>query len=176
MATIVVSKTQIFDLVNQGTVYLSDPVGPLQNNADNRLAEIVPLTLDNMDFLNTKLNEVGIKILKKIVPYTSGKIASTDTTLTTITYPYTITDSTDPNYPDSVILQYFFYTDNDIGAQAYMIQQAVIETLSKYIIKEWLKTKGYPYQVQEMEFEKALANIKTAFMYGRRASLKIRTL
>lgn len=176
MATLIVSKTQIFDLVNQATVFMADPIGPKETNVLNRVAEIVPLTLDNIDFINMKLYEVGIMILKKAFPYTSGKVAETDTTLETIQYPYTITDDTDPNYPNSFVLQYFFYTDNDIGAQSYMIQQAVIETLWKYILKEWLKTRGYPYQLYEQEFENALSNIKSAFMFGRRASLKIKTL
>jgi len=176
MATLIVTKDDLFHLVNQATIFMANPVGPEQANADNRIAEVVPLTKDNVDFLNTKLYEVGIKILKKIVPYTSGKVLADDIALQTIQYPYTITDANDPTYPNSFVLQYYFYTDNDIGAQGYMIQQAVIEALSKYVIKEWLKVHNYPYQIYEQEFEAALENIKTAFMYGRRAKTKFRTL
>ena len=176
MATLIISKDELFNLVNQATVFMANPVGSEKTNTDNRLAEVVPLTKDNMDFLNIKLYEVGIKILKKIAPYTSGKAKDGDIALQTIQYPYTITDATDPTYPNSFVLQYYFYTDNDIGAQSYMIQQAVIEALSKYVIKEWLKTHSFPYQIYEQEFEEALGNIKSAFMYGRRAKTKFRTL
>ena len=172
MATLIISKTDLFNLVNQATVYMADPVGNEQANADNRISYIVPFTKDNMDFLNTKLYEVGIKVLKKIAPYTSGKATSDSVDLETIQYPYTITDDTDPTYPNSFVLQYFFYTDNDIGVQSYMIQQAVIESLSKYIIKEWLKARGFPYQIYEQDFEKSLDNIKSAFMFGRKAKLR----
>lgn len=165
MTTLIITKQELFNLVNQETIYLSDPVGAEHDNAIKRLADVLPMTENDRDYFDIKLFEVGTKVLQKIAPYAK-----------TIDYPYTVTDSTDPTYPDSVVYKFTLPTGSRVGVAVPLIQQYIVESLVKYIVKEWLKTKGLSPELKEMEFNYSLDSIKTAFMYGRQAKTKYRTL
>jgi hypothetical protein len=165
MTTIILTKDELLNLVSQETIYLSDPIGTSEENTAKRLADVLPLTKDDTSFFDIKLYEVGTRALAKLAPYTAD-----------ITYPYTITDETDPTYPNSVVYIFTLPATSREGVVLSMIQQSIVETIVKYIVKEWLKVKGYPYQMKEQEYEESLKNIKSSFMYGRKATVKIRTL
>lgn len=165
MTAIIITKTELFERVSQETIYLSDPIGAKEANAENRLADILPITKDDMPYFETKLYEVGVEVLKKIAPYTSG-----------IDFPYRITDATETTYPNSIIFQFNLPSELMMGVIITLLQQAITETLILYIIKEWLKTKNYPYQEKELQYEKSLSKIKQSFMFGKRAKTTYRTL
>lgn len=165
MITFVISKQELFDLVNQETVYMSDPIGSAQDNTVKRLADVLPMTENERDYFNTKLFEVGVRILEKIAPYTKD-----------IDTPYAITDETDATYPDSVVYK-FTLPDGANGTVIIpLIQQYIVEALVRYIVTEWLKIKGVNTEHKETEFNRSLSNIKTAFTYGRKAVKTFRTL
>jgi len=165
MTTIAITKQELFDLVNQETVYLSDPVGAEQDNAIKRLAEVLPMTENEKDYFNIKLFEVGAKILEKIAPYTKE-----------VDYPYTITDSSDPNFPDSIVYKFSLPDGSRVGVAIPLIQQYIVESLIKYIVKEWLKTKGINSELKELEFNLSLNNLKSAFIFGRKSKTTYKTL
>jgi hypothetical protein len=170
MTTIIFTKDELFNLVSQETIYLSDPIGTSEDNTAKRLSDVLPLTEDDRDYFNTKLYSVGVSILNKIGAYL------TDVDDTIITDPYVVTDGTDVTYPNSVIFKFAIPAASNLGVITPQVQQYMTEAIVKYIVKEWLKVKGYPYQMKEQEYEESLKNIKSSFMYGRKATVKIRTL
>jgi len=165
MTTVTISKQALFDLVNQETVYMSDPVGSAQDNTVKRLADVLPMTENERDYFNTKLFEVGVRILEKIAPYTKD-----------IDTPYVITDETDTTHPDSIIYTFTLPDGANSAVITPLIQQYIVESLVRYIVMEWLKIKGVSPGLKETEFNRSLDNIKTAFMYGRKTVKTFRTL
>ena len=165
MTTLIITKQELFNLVNQETVYLSDPVGSVKENSINRLADVLPMTEDDRDYFNIKLFEIGVRIFQKITPYTKN-----------ITQPYTITDPTDLTNPNSIIYKFELPLGAVTDVATPLIQQYIVESIVKYIVKEWLKIKGYSTELKDLEFNYSIDNIKSAFMHGRKATLKYRTL
>lgn len=171
--TIAFTKEEIFRLVNEETIYLSDPIGTKDNNAASRIADVIPLTQDDKSFVDVKLYEVGARILSK-----------TGFNVTDIQYPYAVTDDTYPpgEFPDCIVFRFNLYTNVAVEANKYvvlpMVQQHIMEAIVAYIVTEWLKIKGYEGQVPiyQEKFIEALREIKSALMYKQRASKTYRTL
>ena len=167
MTTIVITKQELFDLVNQETVYLSDPVGAEQDNAIKRLADVLPMTEDDRDFFNVKLYEAGVRILNQLAFNVEG-----------VDFPYSVTDDTDPFHPNSIVYKFNLYNGANELVVLPLVQQYVAESLIKYIVLEWLKVKGYTNYIPQktLEFENSLSEIKSSLMYGQRAKKKYVTL
>lgn len=165
MPTMTIKKETLFKLVNQETIYLSDPIGSQEKNITNRLADIIPLTEDDKSYFDIKILEVGVRILEKIAIYTKD-----------IEYPYTVTDSLDQNYPDSIVYVFELPEGAHVGVIIPLLQQYITETLVKYIVSDWLKTKKFDFSIKELEFNNSLNKIKSAFLFGMKAVTKFRTL
>jgi hypothetical protein len=161
MTIIVITKDELLRLVGLETLYLANPSGVENTPAGNKLQDIVPLLKEDMPFFETRLYEVGINILKEVIPYVKE-----------IDVPYTITDSEDEYYPDSIIFSFNLPETSQVGVAIPIIQQEILNTISGYIIKEWLKSKQYPYKDKEEVYFTSLSEIKSAFMCGRKTTLK----
>ena len=169
MITVAFTKDEIFRLVSQDTIYLSDPVGEKNNLVAQRISEVIPMLKDDQDFFSIKLYEAGSRIFR-IVGYN----------VTGIDFPFLVTDSTYPvdEFPSSIVFRFNLYD----GANEYvvmpMVQQHIAEALIRYIVAEWLLTKGYGDMaaLKMKQFEFSLQEIKSSLMYGQRATKTYRTL
>jgi len=164
---LVFEKKEIFERVQVQSVYLSDPVGTKEGNTSIRIADVIPITSSEDDIFYTYMYEAGARVLELIGAYTED-----------IDFPYQVTDSTDPEFPESIIYEIELYSGAKIGKVIPILQMAVAEALIYYIVKEWLKIKGYApgAAVYEDKCEKAFDSIRTALMYGQRVRKKYRIL
>ena len=167
--TVAFTKDEIFRLVSQDTIYLSNPIGDKPTLSAQRIAEVLPMLEDDKDFFSIKLYEAGTRIFR-MVGYN----------VTDIDYPYVVTDSTyaEDEFPSSIVFRFNLYT----GANEYvvmpMVQQHMVEALIRYVVAEWLTLKGYGDMaaLKMKQFEYSLSEIKSSLMYGQRATKTYRTI
>jgi len=152
--------SEITDRVNSQSVYVSDPVGDKNSNSAMRIADVIPVTNSETDIVTQFLYQAGVNILEEIGAYTKD-----------IDYPYTITDSTDPEFPNSIIFEVELNKNSKEGVALPMLQQAIADTLIYYILTEWVKVKNYnaAYLVFQTKYDQALKQVKSSLMYGNKA-------
>lgn len=166
--TLTYTKEELHHLVNQQTIYISDPVGTKEANTINRIADIIPLTNDDKDFFNTSLYQVGNKVLTKLAYDVED-----------IEVPFIISGNNDPEYPDPLVMYKFnLYSGANELVVVPQVQQAVSMALINGIIEDWLTVKGFFQQalVYKEKYENALFDIKSAMMYGQKTTKTYRTL
>lgn len=149
----------LFRMTNSETVLLSDQVGETQGNVLNRLADVIPITRDDVEQFNVFLNRGGSRVFEVLASY------SEDTD-----FPYYITDETDTEYPSSVVFKISLYDDVKPGIAIPLLTSTICKALVTYIVKEWLKLKGLMSYValKEEEFDTALADIRRGITFGHK--------
>jgi len=166
MVTIIYEIDSVFNMVSQETIHISDQLVADQV-MDVRLADKIPLVKDDWNEYITLLRRSAVEILKKIGYATED-----------IDYPYYVTDETDASNPDSIIFQIALFDDAKHGVILPILQQEMCKAIVGYIVKEWLKIKGFAqqYGIKENDYQTALKEIKSALMYGQRGVKTYRTL
>lgn len=170
MITVAFTKDDIFRLVENDTIYLSDPVGSNEQLAAQRIGDVIPMHEDDkISFFHPKLYEVGARIFK-VVGYN----------ITGISFPYVVTDATYPadEFPSSIVWRFNLYDSANEFVVMPLAQQYISEALVRYIVAEWLATKGYGEMaaLRMAQFEHSLSEIKSSLMYKQRTTTKYRTL
>jgi len=166
--TLTFTKKELLDLITNRTIYLANPVGEKEKQGANRIGELIPLMEDDYSFFNSALFSASKKVYSKLAY-----------NVTDIDIPYVISGDDDTDYPDPIVIYRFnLYTGANEKVIIPMVQQAVVESLIYFIISEWLTTKNYFDQaaIFNKKFEESLPDIKSALMYGQRASKTYRTL
>lgn len=165
--TLTYTKDEIFKLISDTSIYLSDPLGEKDTNRLNRVGDVIPVTEDDRSFFDVVLFDIGNKILKKL----AYDVADIDV-------PFVISGNDDEEYPDPLIIYRFnlFTGANDLIIVP-QVQQAVSMALVNGILAEWLTVKNYFQQaaIVQAKFEQALLDIKSALMYGQTATKTYRT-
>ena len=168
MVTITYTKDELINLINHQTIYLSDPLGKKEDNAANRLADVVPLTNDDRSFFDVALFDVGTKVFTKLAYDIDG-----------IESPFIISGNEDPEYPDPLVIYRFnLYAGANALVVLPQVQQTIAEALINGILASWLQTKSYINQalIYAEKFEQSLTDIKSSLMYKQKASKTYRTL
>jgi hypothetical protein len=164
---IIFTKKEILDRVNVHTINISDPVGSAKENTTARIADVIPLTNDDIHTYYQLMYQAGIKILEYIGAYT-----------TDIDEPYLVTDDTDVDNPDSIIFEMEYHDDAKPGIITPIVQQSMAEALIFYIVKEWCKMKNFlnAANIVEINYNESLPKIKSGLMYQHRVKKKYRIM
>lgn len=163
---------ELFAMVNLETIAISDRIGSDSVATLNRLADVIPLTNDDIIYFNIFLNRGGARVFEAMAAY-----AETVDSDGNEIYPYYITDETDTTYPKSIVYKISLHTDVKPAIAIPLITSTICKALVTFIIKEWLKLKGFNDMVtiKEIEFENSLSDIKRGLTFGIRATKTYRT-
>jgi hypothetical protein len=169
---IIFTKKEILDRVNVHTINISDPVGSKEQNTTARIADVIPLTNDDVGTFYELLWQAGIRVLEYIGAYTDD-----------VDNPYLITGSAETPEtvglpPDSIIFEMEYYEDAKEGIVTPIVQQAMAESLIFYIVKEWCKMKNFlnAANIVAINYNESLPKIKSGLMYGQRVRKKYRIM
>jgi len=154
----------LFNLANAETVAMSDQVGDSGSNTMNRLADVIPITRDDIELFNVFLQRGGSRVFEVVAKY-----ADPDSD-----YPYYISDGLDSVYPSSVIYKLILPDDVKPGIAIPLLTSTICKALVTYVVKEWLILKGMMSYValKEAEFETSLSDIQRGMTFGHKATKK----
>lgn len=163
---------ELFDMVNLETVAISDRIGSDSMATLNRLSDVIPLTNDDIVYFNIFLNRGGARVFEALAAY--AELVDVDGE---DVYPYYITDSTDTVYPSRVVYKITLHDQIKPAIAIPLLTSTICKALVTFIVKEWLKLKGFNEMVtiKEIEFEKTLSDIKRGLTFGIRATKTYRT-
>lgn len=169
MVTLKFSLDDLFNLVWQRTVYLSDTIEQNPNKP-----EIVPINGNNRDIFNTFCKDVANKVWFKL-----GKYATEDSSvLDPFILNFDLTGS-EIDYPNQLV--YILDEPNNwiTGKNSPMVTNAIQDAIISYIVYRWMLMKGLGQEHgTRAEFESYTDNLSAidrAMSYGKRAKLKYRT-
>ena len=169
MITITFDLDNLFNLVWQRTVYLSDTIE--QNPVK---PEIVPINGNNRDIFNTFCKDAANKVWQKLAKY-----ATEDSS---VTEPFVLNfDATgsEDEYPNQLVYILDEPTNYIAGRHDPMITNAIQDAIVSYIIYRWMLMKGlgqeHGTQAELQSHIENLSGIDRAMTYGKRATLVYRT-
>lgn len=166
MVRISFSLDDLFNLVWQRTVYLSDAID--QNPVK---PDIVPINGNNRDIFNTFCKDAANQVWFKL-----GKYATEDSSIIEpFVLNFDITGS-ESEYPNQLVY-ILDEPDNWVtGKHNPMVTNAIQDAIVSYVVYRWMMMKGLGQEHgTRAEFESYIENLSTidrAMTYGKRAKLK----
>lgn len=169
MITISFSLDNLFSLVWQRTVYMSETID--QNPVK---PEIIPINGNNRDMFNTFCKDAANKVWAKLAKYATEDseviepfVLNFDTTGELEDYPNQLVYILDE--PDNWVT----------GRHSALLTNAIQDAIVSYVVYRWMLMKGlgqeHGTQAENASFIENLAAIDRAMTYGKRATLKYRT-
>lgn len=169
MLTITYSLDDIFNLVWQRTVYLSDTIEQSQVKPD-----LVPINGNNRDIFNTFCKDAANQVWRKLAKY-----ATEDSS---VVEPFVLNfsvDGSDDEYPNQLVYVLDEPTNWIAGRHTAMLTNAIQDAIISYVVYRWMLMKGlgqeHGTQAENASFIENLAGIDRAMTYGARPTLKYRT-
>ena len=169
MITVSFSLDDLFNLVWQRTVYLSDTIE--QNPVK---PDLVPVNGNNRDIFNTFCKDAANKVWRKLAKY-----ATEDSS---IIEPFVLnfsTNGSDDDYPNQLV---YILDELDTwiaGRNEAMLTNAIQDAIVSYVVYRWMLMKGLGKDdgtLAEYEsFTDNLMGVERAMTYGARPKLKYRT-
>jgi len=169
MITVAFTLDNIFNLVWQRTVYLSDTI---EQNPTK--PAIVPINANNRDMFNTLCKEAANQLWMKLAKYATED----SSVLEAFILNFDLTGSAE-DYPDQLVY-ILDEPDNYIEKRHNaMLTNAIQNAIVSYTVYRWMLMKGLRKddgtQEEYTSFIENLALIDRAMRYGARPTLKYRT-
>lgn len=169
MLTITFTLDDLFNLVWQRTVYLSDTIE--QNPVK---PDLVPINANNRDIFNTLLKEAANQVWFKLAKYATAD----SSVLEPFVLNFDVTGS-ESDYPNQLVYILDEPAHYIAGKHEPMITNAIQNAIVSYIIYRWMLMKGLGGEVGAQAEYKAytdwLSTIDRAMTYSQRATIKYRT-
>lgn len=169
MITVSFSLDDLFNLVWQRTVYLSDTIEQSQVKPD-----IVPINGNNRDIFNTFCKDAANQVWRKLAKY-----ATEDSS---ITEPFVLNfdlTGTSEDFPNQLVYILDEPTNWISGRNTAMLTNSIQDAIVSYVVYRWMLMKGlgqeHGTQAESASFIENLAGIDRAMTYGKRATLPYRT-
>ena len=169
MITISFQLDDLFNLVWQRTVYLSDTI---DQNAVK--PDIVPINGNNRDIFNTFCKDASNRVWVKLAKYATED----SSVIEPFVLNFDLTGSSE-DFPNQLVY-ILDEPDNWItGRHTPMLTNAIQDAIVSYIVYRWMLMKGlgqeHGTQAENASFIENLAGIDRAMNYGGRPKLKYRT-
>lgn len=169
MITVSFSLDDLFNLVWQRTVYLSDTID--QNPVK---PDIVPINGNNRDIFNTFCKDAANQVWQKLAKYATED----SSVLEPFVLNFDLTGSSE-DFPNQLV---YILDEPDYwieGRHVPMLTNAIQDTVVSYIVYRWMLMKGlgqeHGTQAENASFIMNLSGIERAMTYGARPKLKYRT-
>lgn len=156
----------LYDLINQRTLYFSDQV----NKQNNDLAELVPLTLSDLDFIKQNIYNGATEIFTRIGAY--SRLLDDDVEGYEETYEFV-----DDDPVDAVVFRVVLKSEQQQRLIEKPVMRAIEAALIRYVVAEWLKLKNVDPQWKQ-ETSEYYDKVRSAISYlsiGDTAKLKYNT-
>lgn len=157
----------LYDLINQRTLYFSDQI----NKQSNDLAELVPLTLDDFDFIKQNIYNGAVEIFTRIGAYSR----LLDDGVEGYEEEYEFVDGS--GVVDAVVFRIVLKAEQKQKLVEMPVLRAIEAALVRYVVAEWLKLKNVDPQ-WKMEAAEYADKVRSAISYlsiGDRTKIPVRT-
>jgi hypothetical protein len=155
----------LYDLINQRTLYFSDQI----NKQNNDIAELVPLTLDDFDFIKQNIFNGAVDIFTRIGAY--SRLLDDDVEAYEEEYEYV---SDEPE--DAVVYRVVLKDEQKKKLIEMPVLRAIEAALIRYVVAEWLKLKNVDPQ-WKIEMSEYMDKVNSAISYlaiGDRTKIPVR--
>lgn len=171
MITVSLSLDDLFNLVWQRTVYLSENIDQNPTRPD-----ITPVNGNNRDIFNTFCKEAANHIWMKLAKYATEDSSVEDTFILNFN---TAESGSEETYPGQLVY-ILDEPDNWVTSKhTAMLTNAIQNTVVSWVIYRWMLMKGLGKddgtQIEHASYIENLALIDRAMTYGKRFTLPHRT-
>ena len=158
----------LYELINQRTLYFSDMI----NKQNNDIAELVPLTLGDFDFIKQNVFNGATEIFTRIGAY--SRLLDDDVEAYEESYEFTTTG--EAVEADAVVYRVVLKSEQKQKLIEMPVMRVIEAALIRYVVAEWLKLKNVDPQ-WKMEMSEFVEKVNSAISYlaiGDRTKIPVR--
>ena len=158
----------LFDLINQRTLYFSDQI----NKKNNDIAELVPLTLDDYDFLKQNIYNGAVEIFTRIGAY--SRLLDDGVEGYEEEYEFTVVGVATTK--DAVVYRVVLKAEQKQRMVEMPTMRAIEAALVRYVVAEWLKLKNVDpqWKIEAAEYADKVRSAISYLAIGDRTKIPVR--